>query len=30
MTTAGTGVDFGDLTQAIGNSGATSNAHGGL
>jgi len=30
MTTAGTAVDFGDLTQEIGNSGATSNAHGGL
>ena len=30
MTTSGTAVDFGDLTQAIRNSGATSNAHGGL
>ena len=30
MSTGGTAVDFGDLTQAITNSGATSNAHGGL
>ncbi len=30
MSTGGTAVDFGDLTQAITNSGATSNGHGGL
>ena len=30
MTTSGKAVDFGDLTQEIRNSGATSNAHGGL
>jgi len=30
MSTGGTGADFGDLTQEIGNSGGTSNAHGGL
>ena len=30
MSAGGTAVDFGDLTQAITNSGATSNAHGGL
>ena len=29
MSTGGTAVDFGDLAQAITNSGAT-NAHGGL
>ena len=30
MSTGGTAVDFGDLTQAITNSGAASNAHGGV
>ena len=30
MSTGGTAVDFGDLTQAITNSAAASNAHGGL
>ena len=30
MSTGGKAVDFGDLTQAITNSSATSNAHGGL
>ena len=30
MSTSGKAVDFGDLTQEIRNSGATSNAHGGL
>ena len=30
MSAGGTAVDFGDLTQAITNSGGTSNAHGGL